>query len=125
MSVVGGFRPIALALALVLVLATFALALAGTASAYITSTDCGVVAPYGVCYTPYASWGDGGRRTLFRLVNGDGVLHTAYIYDVYHQGTAQDVYSPCISLSGSLRGSGKNNSASGHYYKVAQTTYGC
>src|SRR3954469_17073467 len=80
----------------VVVVALLAVAAWGVARAYgvasaatIAATECGSVPGGGTCCTPSASW-HGGRRTLFRTVNGAGVSHTAILFDVRGTGTAQD-----------------------------------
>lgn len=109
----------ALALALLLAVAISSAARAST----IVSRDCGDVGAQDQCSTPNSDYG-GDRRTLFRLANGSGVLHSAALFDVIRQGTAMDVYSPCVHVGSNISGRGKNISSSARHYLIYQVT-GC
>jgi hypothetical protein len=91
------------------------------AATTLTSKDCGNVAANSACSTASVSTGST-RCTLFRLVNGPGVNHRAKLFDVFREGTAQDVYSPRVSYGGSISGVGTNLSASAHHYTIYQVT---
>lgn len=115
-------RPVMWAALMVVLLAgSFAVATGIAHATTLTSADCGNVGPNSSCSTASISYGST-RCTLFRLVNGPGVNHRAKLFDVFRDGTAQDVYSPQVLYGGSISGIGFNLSASAHHYYIYQVT---